>query len=207
MFVECGSMDIVWQVFNRLSYRNEHSWTSLIQGYIASEELEQALSLYQMMLFDFIEPSNYTFVALLKACAHVKDAGRGKFFHSEIIKKGTEQDSFVGSVLVDMYTKCGLLADARQTLDKMLVQDVVPWTSMISGYVEHGYGEEALICMEEIGRNGLSPDTFTITCCLKACADIGAIEEGHKLHTDLVKMGLNKDVFTGIAVMDMYAKC
>ncbi|KAI5068840.1 hypothetical protein GOP47_0017185 [Adiantum capillus-veneris] len=207
ILVECGAVDYAKQVFHRLMYQNEHSWTSLIQGHVVSGNIEQALTLYQLMLRDLIEPSNFTFVVLLKACAQANDVERGKFFHMAIAKRGVEQDSFVGSVLVDMYTKCGLLSEARHVLSEMSVEDVFPWTSIISGYVELGFAEEALVCREEMEKSGLSPDAHTIACCLKACADLGAIEEGFKLHTMLIEMGFTRDVFAGNGLMEMYTKC
>ena len=48
----------------------------------------------------------------------------------------------------------------------------------------------------------------TFLCSLKACSDIGAIEKGGEIHTDVSNRGLLKrDIVLGGALVDMYAKC
>lgn len=50
----------------------------------------------------------------------------------------------VGTALVDMYSKCGSLKDARMVFDGMKFKDVVAWNSMIVGYAMHGFSREVL---------------------------------------------------------------
>lgn len=57
MFVECGSLSYAQQVFSRLVHRNEHSWTSLLQGCIECDNLQYAFHLYQQMQEDGVHPS------------------------------------------------------------------------------------------------------------------------------------------------------
>lgn len=47
--------------------------------------------------------------------------------HSVTIKQ-----VLVGSFLVDMYPKCGSLANAQEVSDKLPVQDAVCWTALIT---------------------------------------------------------------------------
>ncbi len=42
---------------------------------------------------------------------------------------------------------------------------------------------------------------------LKACASVGAIEEGRCVHRQIIQSGLESDVFVGNSLVDMYAKC
>lgn len=88
MLVNVGSMHDAQKVFDRLVYRNEYSWTSLITGYVECGESHHALNLYQKMQKDCVQPSGYTFVAVLKACASLNDAERGQELHAELARKG-----------------------------------------------------------------------------------------------------------------------
>jgi hypothetical protein len=63
----------------------------------------------------------------------------GKSVHEQIIRSFCEFDIFVGSSLVDMYTKCGSLEDAQRVFNIMSFQDVVTWNAMILGHVKCGH--------------------------------------------------------------------
>ena len=78
LFVDCGSILDAQQVFDRLIYRNEYSWTSLIHGYMYCGEWEYGLSLLPKMLDDGNQPSKHTFVALLKGCARLQNLEQGQ---------------------------------------------------------------------------------------------------------------------------------
>ncbi len=41
---------------------------------------------------------------------------------------------------------------------------------------------------------------------LKACAGVAAIEEGRCVHQQIIRSGLESDVFVGSSLVDMYAK-
>eukprot|EP00250_Pteridium_aquilinum_P018841 c24218_g10_i1 orf=269-1045(+) len=103
MFVECGKIRDAEKLFHRMLHRNEHSWTSLIQGYLDFEEPNHAFTLFQKMQEECVQPSKHTFVALINACAKLKNLERGQEMHAEIAKEGFETFPYVGNSLVDMY--------------------------------------------------------------------------------------------------------
>lgn len=51
------------------------------------------------------------------------------------------------------------------------------------------------------------PNEFTFGSVLKASAGIAAAEEGKQIHVHVFKAGLEREVFAGSALVDMYAKC
>eukprot|EP00250_Pteridium_aquilinum_P007947 c17548_g2_i1 orf=463-954(+) len=107
MWVEVGSMRHARQVFDRLPYKDTCSWNSLIKGYVNFRESEHALTLYQKMQIDgSLQPDSHTFVALLKACATLRDLESGHRIYLDIAGKGLlESNLFIASTLVDMYAK------------------------------------------------------------------------------------------------------
>eukprot|EP00250_Pteridium_aquilinum_P019334 c24391_g4_i1 orf=349-705(+) len=103
-----------------------------------------------------------TLVALLKACVKEKDLYKGSRLHADVLKRGLLQENiFVGGTLVNLYAKAGALAKAQQVFDELLARDVVSWTALIAGYCEHGHGEEALNCFEQMKHEGPSPNAVT----------------------------------------------
>ena len=191
MFVDCGGLEFAHQIFRRYPVWNEHTWTSLIGGAIDQGNPHAAFLLYNQMEKVSIYPSRYTFVSLLKACAKMKCLERGQSLHASIVAEGFEQDSFLVSALVDMYGKCGCEVEAQDVFDSLPEQDVVCWTALITGYVEHGPVKEALECFENMQSMGIPLDNFTCASVLKACGIIGAVLKGYEMHREVLKKGFD----------------
>ncbi|KAI5055365.1 hypothetical protein GOP47_0030510 [Adiantum capillus-veneris] len=209
MLVEAGSMLDAQQVFDTLESRNEWSWTSLINGYVRYGKPENAFQLYEKMLSDStIYPSGQTFMGLLKACLKLKDLERGQKLHVDIARRGLlEEDPFVGSILVDMYAKSGLIAKAQEVFQKLRVRDVVSWTTLIAGYTEAQQGKEALKLLEQMQGEGFVPDAVTFVYGLKASIAVGVVDKGEELHGEIERRGLvGKDPAIGNTLVDMYTK-
>jgi pentatricopeptide repeat protein len=113
------------------------------------------------------------------------------------------------NVLVDMYIRCGAIAEAHQVHDALPSRDVVSWNSLIAGYAEDGQGSEALSCFHRMQKEGLSPNIITFVCLLKACSSIEAMTEGEKIHCQIMNERLleDKDPRLATTLLDMYAKC
>jgi pentatricopeptide repeat protein len=106
-----------------------------------------------------------------------------------------------------MDAKCGTLEDAWSVFNKMPAQNVVTWTAMILGHMQCGQGQKALGLFQEMKQEGVDPDSVTFVGVLKACASMVAIEEGRRVHQDMIQSGLESDVFVGSSLVNMYAKC
>jgi hypothetical protein len=66
-----------------------------------------------------VQPDSVTFVGVLNACASAVALEEGRCIHQQILQSGLESDVFVGSSLVDMYAKCGSIADAWSVFHEM----------------------------------------------------------------------------------------
>lgn len=139
--MKCGSIEDARHVFNKMPHHNVACWTGLTLAYAQKEEGALALEVYERMQNEGVQPSDQTFVGALKACTSLvpleegKQADgeivrqrcveKGRVIHSQALKSGCEFDVFVGSILVDMYGKCGSMEDAQHALDKLPHCDVV----------------------------------------------------------------------------------
>lgn len=54
---------------------------------------------------------------------------------------------------------------------------------------------------------GATPNEFTFTFVLPACAAARAVLDGRRIHEHAVKLGFLSNVFVATAVVDMYGKC
>ncbi|KAI5058735.1 hypothetical protein GOP47_0026905 [Adiantum capillus-veneris] len=197
------------EVSDALPSRDVITWNVLMAAYSKLELHVEVLDCLDNMHLEGISPDSITFSRCIKACGSLEDKERGEELHNLIKRKGLlEGDHVVGSSLVDMYCKWGLLVDAQQVFDKLPLKDVVSWTILIQGYADHGYGEEALECFQQMQDLGIFPDAFTLASCLKACVNIGAADRGQKIHLQIEKQGLLEgDQVIGNTLVDLYGKC
>ncbi len=154
-----------------------------------------------------MSPYKFTFVQVIKACAGLGTLEDRRLVHKHLIQSGCESDVFVGSSLVDMYTKYGSIEDARKVFNKMPSQDVVTWNAMVWGHVKCGQGQKALELFRQMQQEGVQPDSVTFAGVLKACSSVVAIEEGRCVHQQIIQSGLESDVCVGHSLVDMYARC
>ena len=96
-------------------------------------------------------PNRHSFMALLRECSLHKDIHEGVRIHVEISRFGLlEGDIFLGSILVDMYAKCGFLSEAREMFDKLQDRDAISWNTLIMAYQEEGCNKEASDCFKQM---------------------------------------------------------
>ncbi|XP_031275629.1 pentatricopeptide repeat-containing protein At5g15300-like [Pistacia vera] len=112
------------------------------------------------------------------------------------------------NVMITGYVKQGEMAQARALFDEVPKRDVVTWNAMISGYVMCGLNKCALEMFEEMRVVGERPDEVTMLSLLSACADMGDLEVGKKIHCALLEVSSGDiKVLLGNALIDMYGKC
>ena len=109
-----------------------------------------------------LHPNGHTIVKLLKSCAKLKDVEKGSKLHAHIVKRNLLKGNvFIGIALVDMYGKCGELANAQDAFDQHLIRDVASWNALIAGYVRQEMVEEALICFKQMQIHAISPNAIS----------------------------------------------
>ena len=186
---------------------NVVSWSALIAGYVQNEWSQKALLFLEQMQHSGLSPNVVTYLSLLKACGKMDWVERGQELHAEIVEEEFNLDLFVGSSLVHMYVKFGMLDEARDILDSLPERDIVSWTALITGYSEHGHNEEALKCFVQMQAEGVFPNAVTIHCVLKSCSTLQAIKKGQEIHTMIKGNKLLLDHFVCSMLVDMYARC
>ncbi|KAF5202347.1 Pentatricopeptide repeat, partial [Thalictrum thalictroides] len=179
----------------------------MIRGYAESENPVPAVILYAQMHVLNIEPDTHTYPFLLKACAKLMAVKEGEEIHSIVIRNGYESLVFVQNTLVHFYSACGLPESAHKMFELMPERNLVTWNSVINGFSLNGRPNEALTLFKEMSVEGVEPDGFTMVSLLTACAELGALALGRRVHLYMVKVGLHDNLHAGNALTDLYAKC
>ncbi|KAM0005026.1 putative tetratricopeptide-like helical domain superfamily, DYW domain-containing protein [Helianthus debilis subsp. tardiflorus] len=154
------------------------SYTSLIDGYVESDQIEKALTVFIKLTRQRIEPNEYTYSSLIKACANHATLEQGSQFHALVLKYKLDQDPFVSSTIVDMYGKCGLLDHSIQAFKTISNANEYAWNSMIGVFAHHGLGHEAIDVFNRMVVQNLKPNAVTFINLLNACSHSGLLNEG-----------------------------
>lgn len=206
MYAKCGDMPMARKAFDEMLERDLVSYTMLISGYSQNGESEEALRLFLMMIRTGTKPNQFTFGSALKAAGGLQSDGIGRGIHTVCMKCGLGDDVYVGSALVDMYTRYGRMEEARVVFDGLKSKNEVSWNALIAAYARKGEGHNAVKMFLDMKRHGFEPTHFTCSSVFSACANTGALEQGKWVHADMVKLGQKLVAFVGNTLIDMYGK-
>ncbi|KAL0918341.1 hypothetical protein M5K25_010345 [Dendrobium thyrsiflorum] len=93
-----------------------------------------------------------------------------------VLKPGFDSNDFVSSSLIYLYSKCGIIADAKKSFDESCKDGSVTWNSIILGYAQHGLGEIALDLFHEMQEFGVEADHITFVDLFFACSHSGLVK-------------------------------
>ncbi|KAH7424892.1 hypothetical protein KP509_11G030300 [Ceratopteris richardii] len=209
MYVKCSSLGKAGEVFNKLRSRDVISGNTLMVGYAKYEYAREALDLFERMQLEGIFPDAVSAVSVLKVSSIVGAVFMGLKIHLWISVNGLlDRDLVVVNALLDMYVTFGCFGAGEQLFNKMLIRNVVSWTSLIAGYTKHNHAGDALFCFEQMQNEGVFPNAATYVCALNACGSGEHIAKGQEIHVKASFLGLlEKNTFISNAILDMYAKC
>lgn len=207
MYSKCGSIEDSYQVFEQIPIWDNISWASMITGFAEHGCPWQAFGLFREMLSEGTRPDQTILTAILSACSGVWSLQKGKEIHGYAFRAGIGKEALVGSALVTMYSKCGVLELARKVFGMLPEKDQVSCSSLVSGYAQNGLLEEAVFLFHEMLTSNLAIDSFTISSVFGAIALLNRLGIGTQLHARTKKMGLDSDVSVGSSLVTMYSKC
>lgn len=207
MYAKCGSLEVARQLFDKMSERNAISWNAMIAGYALQEHINEALELFHDMQKKDVKPSSVTVLSLLLVCRHLADLRLGKCIHAYIIRSAIQIDDYLGSAMIDMYSKFRFVENARKFFNLFSQKGVVSWTAMIAGYAQNGHFGDALTLFHQMPLVGLKPNLVTMISVLPAFAHLGILEQGKWIHAYIIKNGHNADNSAENCLISMYFKC
>jgi pentatricopeptide repeat protein len=251
MYVKWGDLGAARRALQALRNRNVVTWTCLAMGYaqqkIQKQDCFGAFDSLARMQAESSAPNLLALASVVKASASIEDASRGKQMHAMIavaIRDREEQNKrigsnteeqlllLLGSSLVSMYAKCGMLSEARRLLlddccgNAEIARDVVAWNALVSGYAHRGRGVEAVAAFERMKLRSILPDAFSFASALNACGRTLDLARGKRIHGQMMIMMMlllskeedqqqqqqqqqeeEVDVVLGNALVDMYARC
>ncbi|XP_027366689.1 pentatricopeptide repeat-containing protein At5g43790 [Abrus precatorius] len=189
-YAKYGKLCVSRYLFNQISQPDLATWNTMLAAYAQSvchvystsfEDADvslEALYLFSDMQLSQIKPNEVTLVALISACSNLGALSQGLWAHGYVLRNKLKLNRFVGTALVNMYSKCGCLNLACQLFDKLSDRDTFCYNAMIGGFAVHGHGNQALELYRKMKFEGPVPDDATIVVTMFACSHGGLVEDG-----------------------------
>ncbi|XP_008787073.2 putative pentatricopeptide repeat-containing protein At5g52630 [Phoenix dactylifera] len=207
MYARFGLLSDSRKLFDGIAGRNVVSWNAMLAGHVKNDRCEEAVGLFSEMAMSGIRPNEFGFSCVLNACTGSQDLRHGREVHGYLTRLGYDSDPFTANALVDMYAKLGNIEAAATVFKGIARPDIVSWNAIIAGCVLHGHDSWALKLFLDMRHSGMLPNVFTLSSILKACAGTGMLFLGQQIQGNLIKSGSDSDMFVGVGIVDMYAKC
>ncbi|KAL6966470.1 hypothetical protein U1Q18_032250 [Sarracenia purpurea var. burkii] len=196
------------RVFDAIVCPDIVSWTSIVSGLSKLGFVEEAIVRFLSM---DVKPNATTLVSVLSACTFsIRSVKKGKSIHGYSVKNFSEEDNLIlGNALLDFYMKCRSLRSAQYMFVRMPQRDVVSWTTMVCGFAQSGFCEEAVRLFQDMLQRGeAKPNEATVVNVLSACSLLCDLSLGRWLHAYVdSRYDLEVDGNVGNALINMYAKC
>ncbi|XP_006855388.3 pentatricopeptide repeat-containing protein At2g36980, mitochondrial [Amborella trichopoda] len=111
------------------------------------------------------------------------------------------------TTMISTLVREGNVSEARRVFDQMPQRDVVSWNAMLTGYAQLGHAHEAISLFTHMRAWGPKGDGFSFTAIISACADLGSLNYGKKLHGLVVSFGFQSSLPVCNSLIYMYGKC
>ncbi|KAK9070092.1 hypothetical protein SSX86_010491 [Deinandra increscens subsp. villosa] len=187
-YMRQGFVEHAEEVFAKTVVKDVVVFNAMIEGYSKSvETAKKAVEVYiRMQRLDF-KPNMSTFASIIGACSMLSAFEVGQQVQTQLMKTDFATDIKMRSALIDMYSKCGRIEDARKVFDEMPVKNVFSWTSMIDGYGKNGDPSEALDLFNQMQNVRIRPNHVTFLGALSACGHAGMVSKGLEIFKTMEK--------------------
>lgn len=202
--------DLLLRMTNK-EFRNVNDFhcSQLIQAFYKARHFQRIIDILNYMENDKIIANPITCLSFAKLFSNPEALLIARRFYSYVSQTGIEQTARIKAALLTMFAKSGDLNSASQIFNGMKSQemDTVTWNAMISALVQNGDSKEAIKLFNRMQEHHFKPDNFTFSLIFSACADLGDLQLGQKIHKQMATSSSPLSTPTLNSLLTMYAKC
>jgi pentatricopeptide repeat protein len=152
MYGKCGNLEGATWIFYEVSDRSLTAWNSLINCLALHGHSKCAISVFNEMRGEGVEPDVITFVGLLNACTHGGFVDEGiKYFELMQHEHGIEPEIEHYGCIINLLGRAGRFQDALNVISNMRIEsDEVIWGSLLNACRVHRNVELAELAIRKL---------------------------------------------------------
>jgi pentatricopeptide repeat protein len=136
----------------------------------------------------------------------IKTKSQAKQLHAHILKTEGPCSTHLSTTLLSIYSNLNLLHDSLLLFNTLHSPPTLAWKSLIKCYAFHGLSHQSLAFFVEMRAMGKHPDCHVFPSVLKSCTLLMDLRLGESLHACIIRLGMDFDLYTGNALMNMYSR-
>lgn len=169
----------------------------MIKGYSLSGPFENSLHFFTAMKNRGIWADEFTFAPLLKACTNLGDLKLGEGVHKQVLILGFERFGSIRIGVVEVYSSCDGMEEARKVFDEMPYRDVILWNLMVRGYCRIGNVKVGFQLFRQMDERSIVSWNMMISCLAQSGRDKDALGLFHEMRDG----GFEPDEATVVTVL------
>ncbi|KAL0290339.1 UNVERIFIED_CONTAM: Pentatricopeptide repeat-containing protein [Sesamum angustifolium] len=206
MYARHGCLDEALGIFEFMPKKNLVTWNSMIHVFGQMGYVEDSIFMLSELMRSRVRMSEYTFVSVFTSLEEF-DIQLGEQIHGLVIKYGLNDVASVCNCLINMYAKSGATCLAEKMFENAPVKDIVSWNTLIGAMANSDIPAKTFYIFLKMCMTGLSPNEITFANLLNSCSRVHILSYGEYIHAKMIKKRFESDMYTGSALVNLYAKC
>ncbi|XP_020591937.1 pentatricopeptide repeat-containing protein At3g47530-like [Phalaenopsis equestris] len=181
---------------------------TILKAYMQTISPSKTLTFYKHMRSLGVPGNSFSSSFALNSCIKISSLCIGQQLHGRIVQDGHQSDSVLFTSLMSLYSLCRELDSVRTVFDDMPNKDTVTWNVLISSFACNNRTKDALLLFDAMQspEYGLKPDAITCLLLLQACAHLGALNFGERMHKYVEEHGFGNLLNIRNSLIVMYSK-
>lgn len=200
-YSKAGLVVLARELFERIPNKDVVSWGTVTDGYVQVEMIDEALSLFRLMLQTGLAPNEVMMVDLISACGKSMVIIEGQQLHCTIQKLGFDCYDFMQATIIYFYSACQMIYLACSQFEVSSKSHLSCWNALISGFIRCGRIDSAQHIFNEMPQR----DVFAWSSMISGYSQNGQADLALELFKKMIDSGIKPNEVTMVSVLSSIA--
>ncbi|MFS8021015.1 putative tetratricopeptide-like helical domain superfamily [Helianthus anomalus] len=200
-YSKCGDLISAFRSFSLIHKKDLISWNSILGALADGRLVKDFIQQLHIMFKEGVKPDSITIVTVVQLGADASKTRMIKEAHGYSLRSNllfASREPTLGNALIDAYARCGKIEYTSKIFESLSGdRNVVTCNSLISGYVNSGFHDDA----EIIFKNMIERDLTTWNLMVRAYAENGYFHQAIDLFLDLRNHEMKPDSMTIMGIL------